>query len=619
VDLSSNTTSTEEPGEIFYRRYFGGWGFVAYYLLKELTPGADPLGPENKLIFAAGPLTGAPFSGSGRNAVGAKSPLTGGFGAAEVGGFWGAELKRAGFDAIIVEGKASSPVYLWVTDGNADVREAAHIWGRDTGDSLRIIREELGDKLIKFAGIGLGGENLVRYACIINDLREAAGRTGLGAVMGSKKLKAIATRGHSPVDVVDRNVLTALNKKMATDFPGTTKDLSEYGTGTDMSRYAENGNLPIHNFRDGNFENAEAISAVTIKDTVRVGMEACWACSVRCKKIVKFEKPWSVDPQYGGPEYETLAAIGPCCGVGDLKAICKVNELCNRFSLDTISTGVTVAFAMECFENNLLTEKDTEGIKLNFGNGEALIKIVEMIAKRQGIGNLLAEGTMRAAKKIGKGAEKYAIHVKGQEVPMHEPRLKRGLGLGYAISPTGADHCHNEHDSNFKDFERLHIISGTSLGIIEPVAVEDLGPKKVRAQIYGSRWNYVCNCLVTCQFVAWTPRQMVEIVGAVTGWDTSVWELMKVGERIMNLARIFNIREGFTEKDDMLPERFFQPKTSGALSKTALDKGEFEKAKQTYYSIMGWNSNTGVPTRGKLEELDVGWAADLLDAGVPDD
>ena len=612
VNLSNNNLSMEEPEEAFYRRYFGGRGIISYYLLKELRPGVDPLGPENKLIFAAGPVTGTPVIGSGRNSVGAKSPLTGGYGEAEVGGYWGAELKRAGFDAIIVEGKASSPVYLWVTDGNAEIRNAGHLWGKDTGTALKIIRDEHGDRLIRFAGIGLGGENLVRYACIINDLKDAAGRTGLGAVMGSKMLKCIATRGHKAVDIVDKEVIVSLNKKMITEFPGATKGLHEFGTGAAITAYRDLGNLPTRNYRDGYFENPEAISAVTIKNTIRVGMDGCWACPIRCKKAVKLEGPRSVDPDYGGPEYETLAAFGSDCGIDDLEAVCKAHELCQRYSLDTISTGSTIAFAMECFENGLLTEKDTGGLKLNFGNSDAMVRTVEMIAKREGLGDLLADGTMRVARKIGKNAEKYAIHVKGQEVPFHDPRFKRGLGLGYAVSPTGADHQHNIHDTGYVTTGQIHSIK--SLGVLEPVPLEDLGPRKVRLLVYHGIWRSLNNCLVTCQFVAWTPPQMADIVKAVTGWETSVWELMKVSERAINLARVFNIREGFTAKDDRLPERFFKPHTSGPLSKTALNKVEFEKAKRIYYRMMGWDSDTGIPTREKLEELDVSWAADLLES-----
>jgi aldehyde:ferredoxin oxidoreductase len=606
VNLSYEKLSTEELGDAFYRRYFGGRGMIGYFLLRELAAGIDPLSPENKLIFATGPVTGVPISGSGRNSVGAKSPLTGGYGEAEVGGYWGAELKRAGFDAIIFEGRASSPVYLWVTDGTAEIRDADHLWGKDTGEALKTIREESGERFARFAGIGIGGENLVRYACIINDLKDAAGRTGLGAVMGSKRLKAIAVRGHEPVDIVNKDVLLALNRKIVTEFPGFTKNLHDFGTGATMTKYAQNGNLPTRNFRDGNFENPEGISAQTIKKTISVGMDSCWACGVRCKKVVKLEEPWSVDPEYGGPEYETLAALGSCCGIDDLKTICKANELCNRYSIDTISIGVTIAFAMECFENGLLTENDTDGLKLTFGNSDAMLKMVEKIARRDGLGSILAEGTKRAAQKIGKRAEMFAMHVKGQELPMHEPRLKWGLGLGYAVSPTGADHSHNIHDTDYTLEEQMRPLN--ALGLSEPLPPDTLGPKKVRLFTYLSIWRSLYNCLVTCRFVEFTPVETVNIVNATTGWDTTVWELMKVSERAINLARLFNIREGLTADDDRLPERFFQPQTSGPLSKTALDKDEFDKAKRLYYGMMGWDPDTGIPTRAKLEELDIAWA-----------
>jgi len=608
VNLSKDKVSTESPDEVFYRRYVGGEGFVAYYLLKELETGIDPLGPENKLIFAAGPVTGAPIPGSGRNSIGAKSPLTGGFGESEVGGHWGAELKHAGFDAVIIEGKSDSPVYLWIHDGEAEIRDASHIWGKETGDAQRIIRKELNDRLVRVALIGPGGERLVRYACVIVDLKDAAGRTGMGAVMGSKNLKAVAVRGHGRTEVSDGKALTELSRWLSQRLEGFWAH--EYGTGSNLDAGVASGNLPIRNFRDGDFPNANALSAETIKETVRIGMEGCYACSVRCKKIVKIDEPFTVDPIYGGPEYETLAALGSNCGVDDLKAVCKANELCNRYSIDTISAGVSIAFAMECYENGLLTDEDTGGLKLNFGNAEAMLKMVEMICKREGLGDLLAEGVKRASEKIGKESEKFAVHVKGQEVPMHEPRFKRSLGIGYAVSPTGADHMHNLHDT-ILTVRGQQLDNLAALGILEPIPLEDLGPRKVRALIYFVDWRVLDNCLLLCDFLPWSYIQKTDIVRAVTGWNTTAWELMKIGERATTMARIFNIREGFKKQDDWLPERFFHPKTSGALSKTAIDPEKLRNAIDTYYKMMGWDEN-GVPTREKLEELDIGWAASSL-------
>jgi len=608
VDLSNNKIWVEQPEDIFYRRYIGGEGFVAYYLLKELEPRVDPLSPKNKLIFAAGPVTGVPIPGNGRNSVGAKSPLTGGFGESEVGGFWGAELKHAGFDAIIFDGKSKDPVYLWVHNGEAELRGAEHLWGKETGETESLIRNELGDRLIRVASIGPAGEYLIRYACVMNDLRDAAGRTGMGAVMGSKNLKAIAVRGKKKLlDIYDPQKLRDLTNWLNTNLNDVVGWAHNYGTGAGMDSSAAFGNLPTRNFRDGDFQNPEALDAKTIKETIRIGMEGCYACSVRCKKIVKFDEPWMVDPKYGGPEYEALAALGSNCGVDNLKAVAKANEICNRCSMDVISTGSAIAFAMECYENGILTKNDTGGLDLRFGNAEAMLEMVKMIAHRQELGNILAEGVKRAAEKIGKGSEKYAIHVKGQEVPMHEPRLKRALAIGYAVSPTGADHMHNLHDIGLAiGGQALRQFS--ALGILEPVPLEDMGPRKVSALIYHVDWRVLDNCLLLCDFLPWDYNQKTEIVSATTGWNTTAWELMKVGERVTTMARVFNLREGFSRRDDWLPERFFHPPRSGPLSNTALDREKLERAISIYYQMMGWDEN-GVPTETKLEELGIGWLA----------
>ncbi|MFX0002050.1 MAG: aldehyde ferredoxin oxidoreductase family protein [Candidatus Hodarchaeota archaeon] len=605
VNLSNGAISIENPDEIFYRRYIGGEGFIAYYLLKEVPQGIDPLSPENKLIFATGPLTGFAIPGTGRNSVGAKSPLTGGFGEAEVGGHWGAELKHAGFDAVIVEGKGKNPVYLWINDGKAELRDASHLWGKLTGDAQKIIQEELDDNLIRVAQIGPGGEQLVRYACVINDLRNAAGRTGMGAVMGSKNLKAIAVRGHKKLEVNDKEKLRAKIKEFNEVAYKPMRGYFEYGTGgAIMERFATSGNLPTRNFRDGNFSGAKTLDPSIMKDEINLKMEACYACSIRCKKIVEIETPWKVDPTYGGPEYESIGAFGSNCGVHDIKAVCKANEFCNKYSLDTISTGVSIGFAMECYENGLITDKDTNGIKLNFGNAEAMVQMVEMIAKREGLGDILAEGVKRASQKLKNGSEKFAMHVKGQEIPMHEPRLKQGLGVGYTVSPTGAEHMANMHDTSVASERSIAFHS--AIGILEPLKVDDLGSKKIRALTYISNWQNLYNALLICYFLPWDYVDAPEILRAVTGWYTSTWELMKVGERITTMARVFNIREGFTKKDDWLPERFFKPHTSGELNETSVNPDELKNAITTYYNMMGWNED-GIPTKSKLKELELEW------------
>ena len=567
--------------------------------------GIDPLSAENKLIFATGSLTGFAIPGTGRNSVGAKSPLTGGFGEAEVGGHWGAELKHAGFDAIIIGGKAKKPVYLWIQDGVVEIKDANHLWGKVTGEAEAIIKKELGDQFVRVAQIGPGGENLVRYACIINDLRNAAGRTGMGAVMGSKNLKAIAVRGHKKLTVNNKEKIKAKIREFNEVAYKPYRSYFEYGTGYGvMEEFATSGNLPTRNFRDGDFKDAKVLDPGIMKHEIGLKMEACYACPIRCKKVVEIGEPWNVDPIYGGPEYESIGAFGSNCGVSDLKAVCKANELCNKYSIDAISTGVSIGFAMECYENGILTENDTNGIKLNFGNAEAIIQLVEMIANREGLGDILAEGVKRAAEKIKNGADKFAMHVKGQEIPMHEPRLKQGLGVGYAVSPTGAEHMANLHDTSIAS--EKSVAAHSAIGILEPLEIDDIGIKKVRALVYITNWRNLLNALLICYFTPWDYVDIPEIVRAVTGWYTSSWELMKVGEKITTMARAFNIREGLTKKDDWLPERFFQPHTSGALAETAIKPDELKNAIMTYYKMMGWDED-GIPTKSKLEELELDW------------
>ena len=606
VNLTKGKVTFEPIEETFYRHYFGGRGLISYYLLKELEPKIDPLSSENKLIFACGPVTGAPFSGSGRNSVGAKSPLSNAYGEAEAGGYWGAELRKTGIDAIIIEGKASNPVLLWIHEKKVEILDATNLWGLEIGESQKEILTKLGNKSIKIAQIGPGGEKQVRFACVINDMNHVAGRGGMGAVMGSKNLKAIAVKGTKKVPVSKPKRLTKLAQWMVKNVSNVANVLHTYGTGAEMDIMEEVGNLPIRNFRDGDFAEVDSISAEAVKNTVGVNMGTCFACAVACKKEVKVEDPWIVDPKYGGPEYETLAALGSNCGVSNLKAICKANELCQKYSIDTISTGATISFAMECFENGLLTKKDTNGIDLSFGNADSMLKVVEMIGEKRGLGKVLAEGTKVAAELIGKNAKDFAVHVKGQEVPMHDPRLKRGEALGYAVSPTGADHVHNIHDTFlYPKLPKKY----NSLGILEAIPIDDFGPKKVRLYKYISEWRTLNNFLVTCLFTPWSIIQKVEIVRSVTGWNTTAFELMKVVERGNTLARLFNLREGFSEKDDWLPSRFFKPRTSGILNKTAVNSEKLQKAKLLYYEMMGWN-NQGIPKQSSLEELGIEWAID---------
>ncbi|HEY8837892.1 MAG TPA: aldehyde ferredoxin oxidoreductase N-terminal domain-containing protein, partial [Dehalococcoidia bacterium] len=467
VNLTDRSTWIEEPGDEIYRRLVGGRGFIARYLLQYVPEGADPLSPENVLIFAPGVMTGVPLPGAGRHSVGAKSPLTGGFGESESGGFWGAELKKAGWDGIVVHGASETPVYLWINEDNVEFREAVHLWGMTTGECEEAIVAEIGDPRIRTAQIGPGGENLVRYANINNDLNEVAGRTGLGAVMGSKKLKAIAVRGTQKVSMAEPQRVTAIAKWVASTLEEKHKAFHEFGTGAAMVGKHLQGGLPTMNYQYGEFDPVSEIDAVAVRDKLRIAMKSCYSCSVRCKKVVRVEarqenavdakgRPvavdpkgrWSIDPKYGGPEYETLAAFGNTLGIDDLIAICKSNEMVNALGLDSISTGTTIAWAVECYERGILTDADTMGESLRFGNAEMVIEMIRKIAYREGIGDLLAEGSQRAAARIGRGSDEFLTTIKGMEMAMHDPRHMPEMRASYLLAPTGGDHMRQTGDRN---------------------------------------------------------------------------------------------------------------------------------------------------------------------------
>jgi aldehyde:ferredoxin oxidoreductase len=394
------------------------------------------------------------------------------------------------------------------------------------------------------------------------------------------------------------------------NFLPKLKTRAELGTAASVIPVNLAGILPTHNFIHGEFAGAQALDGTTMKEQILAGRGGCYACPVRCKREVEFQEPYPVNRRYGGPEYETLAALGSLCGVGDLKAVAKGNELCQRYGLDTISTGASIAFAMECYENGILSDDDCGGLRLSFGNAEGMIKVVELIARREGIGDILAEGVMRAARKIGKGAEKFALHVKGQELPLHDPRGKTGLGLAYALSPTGADHIESPHDPFFFP-PNENLKEAAILGILDPVDPFSMGADKVRLFFLLQHvWN-LYNLLGMCIFVGFPIgrfglEHITEYVRAVTGWNTSLWELLKAAERSAHLFRAFNCREGFTRKDDILPERFFQPLQNGALKGKSIDRDKFNQAIETYYEMMGWDK-TGRPTKAKLHEISLGW------------
>jgi aldehyde:ferredoxin oxidoreductase len=625
VDLTSKKLKVEEPGEVFYRTYLGGGGLASYYLLRHMRPGIDPLGPENMLIFASNVISGVPIAGMTRFTVAAKSPLTGGYGEAEAAGFWGPELKFSGFDAIVITGKADKPSYLNICDGQVELRSAQKLWGLETGPAQEKIRKDLKDERVRVALIGPAGENLVRYACVLNELKHANGRTGMGAVMGSKNLKAIAVRGANQLEANNLERFHEISQSLADLIGqhGPSRVLRKLGTPSLVADLNTQGILPTRNFRDGAFEGAEKISGEKMAETILKSAEGCYACGVRCKRIVEIPAgPYATSGEYGGPEYETLGALGSLLCIDDLAAISKGNELCNRYGLDTISTGVAIGFVMECYEKGLLTQADTEGVKFKFGNAEAMVKAVEWIAfRKKGLGDLLAAGVKAAAEKIGQGSGNFALHIKGQELPLHDPRGKTGQALSFAVSPTGADHMEAPHDLPFANPGPM-IARIAPLGILEPVPALDFGPDKVRNYTYLQFVWSLYNSLGVCNFAAgpvWALplTRLAELVSAVTGWDTSLWELLKVGERTVTMARVFNLREGFGRKDDTLPGRLFEPLENGPLEGKAIDRKKFEEALTMYYEAMGWDPKEGVPTRGKLAELNLFWLDEFLKGKRP--
>jgi len=612
VDLTRGETRVEEVPELTYRMYLGGNAMAAYWLVREVKPGIDPLGPDNLLVIATCLTTGAPVSGTNRFSVAAKSPLTGGYGEGEAGGWWGPELKLAGFDGILITGRSPRPVYLWIADGRAELRDASHLWGKLSGEVQDTLKEQT-DKRARILQCGVAGENGVRLANIVNELKHFNGRCGLGAVMGSKRLKAIAVRGKGKLEPKDPEALAQVQKWFREHYDRNADMLHKFGTSRNVVAFSTDGILPTRNFQQGSFEHAKEISGQHMAATILTDEGTCFACAIACKREVEVPE-LEVTPKHGGPEYETIGASGSACGIGDIKAIAKFNQLCGEYVLDTISAGMTIAFAMECFEKGILTKADTDGIDLRFGNGDALLQMVVKMARREGFGDVLADGVKRAAQRIGRGAERYALHVKGQEIPLHEPRGKQGLSLAYATSPGGADHMRAPHDPAYEGFHPSGGHALEPLGLCDPIPRLELSPRKVRAYYYAQHWWNLGHSLGICNLAAApidilgvTP--VVNLTRALTGWDTSLWELFKVVERGAALARVFNCREGFTPKDDLLPARLHEAFTDGPLKGVRIDPETFARALRLYHQMEGWDPDTGWPTFAKLSELGIEWAA----------
>lgn len=618
VDLTTGRQWVEEPPDELYLKLVGGRGLVAYLLLRDLPVGTDPLGPDNLLIFAPGILQGSNLPGSGRHGVGAKSPLTGAIASSEAGGWWGHEFKRAGFDALIVHGRSETPVYLWIKNGEAEIRSAEHLWGKDTADVEWDIQGELGDKRIRVAQCGIAGENQVLFANVIHDINRAAGRGGLGAVMGSKNLKAVATRGTLRLPLAKRQRVTPVSKWLGDNYKTKAAWAVEIGTIRGVNSLAPISALPTRNFQDPFFEEHESISGELMQQTILLERDTCQVCPITCKQVVEYEdQTFSDNPylrsdflqkikiakEYGGPEYETLASLGSACGVEDLLAVSKANEYTARWGLDSISLGMTIAYVMECVDRGLLTAEQTGGFLPRWGDAAAMLKAVELIAHRQGFGDQMALGTKRLAAWIGNGAEEYLIEVKGQELPMHEPRAKHALGVGYATAPVGADHMMNMHDTGYtQPGDGLDRVAEVQK--IEPLAFNDLGHQKMELFYHEVNWRHATDCALICHFYPYLYSHVSEALSGVTGSEYSPRDLLAVGERAQTLSRLFNLREGFSVEDDRLPRRVMKAFKEGPLAGVEITEAAFLDARNYWYGLMGWTEE-GVPTAERLDKLEL--------------
>jgi aldehyde:ferredoxin oxidoreductase len=586
--------------------HLGGKGIGAKVLFEEVPAGADALGPENRLVISAGPLAGTYAPGSGRLGVFGKSPLTGVFGEAYSGGFFAHEMRYAGYTAIVVQGKAAGKVYLRIKDGEVEIRDASHLWGKDIAEMEKAIREELGDDGYRIAGTGQAGEKMVRFACVMNDTDRAAGRTGLGAVLGSKNLKAIAVRGLGGVSVADaaafRKWVTAdLGKVRASPITGLFSELGTAGI-TEMQDQA--GYLPTRNWESGTFVNASKIGGSAMKGSILLGHRACMACPVGCTRVNEVkEGPFAgVRPEYGGPEYEAVAALGSLCGNGNLESIAMANQKCNAYGMDVISTGAAIAFAMDCAANGILSEKDV-GFPLRWGDAEAVVRLVDLIARREGIGDLLAEGVAGAAGRIGGDAPSLAVHVKGLDPGMHEARGKKALVLSYATSPRGATHMEGYHDSP---------AGAPAFGIpagLDPYSLEGKANVVAPLENYNSFLNSVPMCMFVGPSFMSNLDEVTGMLASATGWsDLTFQEELAVGERNHNLARAFTARESGGKPDDRLPPKLSMALKGGATDGQRFSDEEVAKALKQYYAARGWDT-VGVPTRKKLLELGLERAA----------
>ncbi len=593
VDLSSGETMIATFNEGFARKYLGGVGFAARIIYDSVTKSTNPLGPGNVLVFAVGPYQATNLAGTGRCTAGAKSPLTGIWGEANGGGKIGPQLKRAGFDAVAITGRARRPVYLWICDGKAEIRDARDYWGLDTIETTECLIDIAGDKKIGVSSIGKAGENLVRYACIANDKHGYFGRTGLGAVMGSKNLKALAVRGTLEPPIANLDKLQAIYKRALNSVKEAflTQQYREHGQAGDLMGAQFTGILPMKNWKQDTWPLVENICTPRFTEELQAKPWSCPYCIIGCHRRI-------TNPSYkcatGGPEYETLAMIGSNLLIDDLSAIVRANDLCNRHGIDTIELGGVLGWAFECYEKGLITKKDTNGIELEWGNGRALVQMTEKIAERKGIGSLLAEGLRACVERIPE-SNPYAVEVMGQAVPAHDPRASFGQTITTIASTRGSCHLHG-----FVEVMEAGVVI-PELGITEAIDRFDPTKKGYVGAMYmdmGQFWNSLTMCMF--YFLCELPlKEQVGILNAITGWDVTPQEAQKIGERIVCLQQSFNLAMGLVpKKDNTMPDRLTTPHRNGGA---AGQVPPWKAILGEYWNTKGWVN--GIPTQAKLAEL----------------
>lgn len=593
VSLTDEEIRDYSIPENWYEKHLGGRGIGARLLLEELDAGVDPLDPENIVVFATGPLQGLNIPGASRHVVMAKSPKTNSVNGSYVGGYFARELGRSSYDGLIIRGAAESPKYLVLQDGEGEIKDAKNLWGMDTASFEDEIRRAKGN--VKVASIGKAGENLVNFSCIIHDKNRAAGRPGFGAVLGSKKLKGIGIAGDKEKSVNDANKLNSLRGKYAQTLAETKGDsLGKYGTAGGVLGLNEGGILPTKNFQSGEFSEAEKITGERMYETILKERDSCGACPIRCKRVVETEFGGEkVRPEYGGPEYETVAALGSLCLNSNLDAIALANQKCNQYGLDTISTGDTIAFAMEASEKGILDEE------INWGDSEAIVDLVDKIAAREGLGAELSRGV---AKLKGEWGADFAVEIKGQEVPMHEPRGKKGLGISYATTPRGANHMEGAHDTMLEDKPLA-----PELGVTEPLDRFSYEGKARVMKLFEDLRSFN-NSLIMCAFTTdmvgenYSFKALRNILQSVTGKEYTTDEMLEIGERNYLLLRILAEREGHTGEEDDLPSRLKEPLPAGATKGEGIPQEKLDQMLVSYYEQRGYDES-GTPGEEKLAEI----------------